>query len=136
MVKMLVNVDVDDLQKAAVFYVDGFGLSIGRRLGAGAVELLGAGAPIYLLQNETGSKPFPGAETVRSYARHWTPVHLDFAVEHLEAAVERAEAAGARRESGITEHDWGRMALLSDPWGHGVCLLEFSASGYDAITTG
>jgi hypothetical protein len=28
---------------------------------------------------------------------------------------------------------WGRMVVLSDPFGHGVCLLEFRGAGYDAV---
>jgi predicted enzyme related to lactoylglutathione lyase len=136
MAKLLVNIDVDDLPKAAAFYVDALGLSVGRRFGRGGVELLGAEAPIYLLVKSGGSEPFPGAATARSYERHWTPVHLDFAVDDLEAALARAEAAGAKRESGITDHAWGRMVLLADPFGHGLCLLELNAAGYDAITTG
>ncbi|MEW6777266.1 MAG: VOC family protein, partial [Bdellovibrionota bacterium] len=61
------------------------------------------------------------------------PVHLDFVVENIEAALERAEKAGAKRESGISSFPWGRMALFSDPFGHGFCLLEFNEQGYDAI---
>jgi predicted enzyme related to lactoylglutathione lyase len=134
--KILVNIDVDDLAKAKAFYVDAFGLTVGRNFGGGAVELLGAEAPLYLLLKSAGSVPFAEATAVRTYARHWTPVHLDFAVDDLEAALARAEAAGARRESGITEHAWGRMVLLADPFGHGICLLQLTAAGYDAITTG
>jgi predicted enzyme related to lactoylglutathione lyase len=70
---------------------------------------------------------------VRRYERHWTPVHLDFAVEDIEDALERALAAGARVESGIVGRAWGRIVLLSDPFGHGVCLLEFTARGYDDL---
>lgn len=39
---VLVNVDVDDLEKAVTFYTSAFGLTVGRRLGCAAVELLGA----------------------------------------------------------------------------------------------
>jgi uncharacterized glyoxalase superfamily protein PhnB len=57
------------------------------------------------------------------------------AVDDLEAAVRLAETAGARREGEISEHAWGRMALLADPFGHGVCLLQFTGRGYDEVTT-
>ena len=30
-------------------------------------------------------------------------------------------------------YDWGRIAGLADPWGHGFCLLRFSERGYDAL---
>jgi predicted enzyme related to lactoylglutathione lyase len=60
-------------------------------------------------------------------------VHLDFVVADLEAAVARATAAGARLERPIVSRAWGRMANLADPFGHGLCLLELSEQGYDAI---
>jgi catechol 2,3-dioxygenase-like lactoylglutathione lyase family enzyme len=43
---LLANVDVDDLARAVEFYCAALGLRVGRRLGAGAVELIGASAPI------------------------------------------------------------------------------------------
>jgi uncharacterized glyoxalase superfamily protein PhnB len=67
-------------------------------------------------------------------SRHWTPVHLDFEVEDVSAAVERTVAAGARLE-GELQSFWGRLATLSDPFGHGFCVLEFSSRGYDAVAS-
>jgi catechol 2,3-dioxygenase-like lactoylglutathione lyase family enzyme len=80
MTRLLVNIDVDELQKAVEFYTTALPLRVGRRFGSAAVELLGAEAPI------RGS-------------------------------------------------NWGRLALLSDPFGHGFCLLEFKGRGYDEIAT-
>ena len=136
MPSLLVNVDVDDLAAAERFYTSALGLTAGRRFGHGAVELLGAEAPIYLLQAETGTAPFAGSSERRRYQRHWTPIHLDFVVEDLVPALARAEAAGARREGRIEDRAWGRLVVLADPFGHGLCLLEFSGRGYDAIATG
>lgn len=133
---VLVNIDVDDLGKATDFYTRALGLRTGRRFGSDGIELLGAAVPIYLLVQSEGSAPFSGATELRRYRRHWTPVHLDFAVDDLEAAVARAEAAGACKERDISEHAWGRMALMSDPFGHGFCLLQFNERGYDAIASG
>lgn len=134
MPNLLVNVDVDDLERGVRFYTEALALNVGRRF-ASAVELLGAGSPIWLLLNAVDKPPYEGASARRSYARHWTPVHLDFCVDSLEAAVQRAEHAGAVVERALSEHVWGRMALLSDPFGHGFCLLEFKGRGYDEITT-
>jgi hypothetical protein len=50
---LLVNIDVDNLEKGARFYCDALGLRIGRRF-EGAVELLGLNAPIYLLESPMG----------------------------------------------------------------------------------
>jgi catechol 2,3-dioxygenase-like lactoylglutathione lyase family enzyme len=136
MARLLVNVDVDDLEKAERFYTSALGLRVGRRLGAAYLELLGADAPIYLLVAARGTAPFKGATAPRDYARHWTPVHLDFAVDDLEGAVQRAVAAGARLEVPVEQHEYGKLAVLADPFGHGLCLLQLEGRGYDAIATG
>lgn len=128
----IVNIDVPDLAAAEVFYVAAFGLHIGRRLGAGAVELLGGPTPLYLLQNEAGSAATEDGD-VRDYERHWTPLHLDWVVDDIEAALARAVAAGATLEQAVRERRWGRIAVLADPFGHGFCLIQFSGEGYDAL---
>jgi predicted enzyme related to lactoylglutathione lyase len=134
--EVLVNVDVGDLERAIAFYCDGLGLSIGRRFGVGAVELVGASSRIYLLQNPEGSSPLPtDPHTRRAYVRHWTPVHLDFVVDDVDAAARRACAAGAQLEKPAADTAWGRIAAFADPFGHGFCLLSFNAAGYDAIAT-
>jgi len=136
MAQLIVNVDVDDLEKGARFYTSALGLRVGRRFAGGGIELVGAEAPIYLLVAAPGTAPFRGAPTTRDYGRHWTPVHLDFAVDDIEAGVTRAVAAGARVEVPVEQHKWGKMAVLADPFGHGLCLLQFEGRGYDEIATG
>ena len=136
MAQLIVNVDVDDLEKAVRFYTSALGLRIGRRFGGGGIELVGAEVPIYLLVAAPGTAPFHGAAVRRDYSRHWTPVHLDFAVEDIEAEVARAVAAGARLEVPIEQHEYGKLAVLADPFGHGLCLLQFEGRGYDEIATG
>ncbi len=130
---LLVNIDVDDLEQGISFYVRGLGLKPGRRLGGQGREMLGASSPIYLLENSGGTRPFAAATSSRDYRRHWTPVHLDFAVQDLEAAVARALSAGAKFEGEIDERAWGRLARMADPFGHGFCLLQFRGRGYDEI---
>jgi predicted enzyme related to lactoylglutathione lyase len=134
--EVLINIDVDDLDRAVAFYTSAFGLSTGRRFGAFAVELTGGTSPIYLLAKaaETGASPTTADQ--RRYARHWTPVHLDFVVPDLDAAVEAALSAGASLDGEPATHKWGRIAHLADPFGHGLCLIEFIGRGYDEIATG
>src|SRR5690606_32295020 len=127
MATLLINIDVPDLEQGIAFYTAAFGLQLGRRLGPDFAELLGVDSPIYLLENSAGTAPVPDAKVTREYHRHWTPVHLDFVVADIDAALSRALAAGARQESEVTEHDYGRLVLLSDPFGHGECLLQFNA---------
>lgn len=130
--QQLINIDVPDLDAALAFYTRAFGLHIGRRLGADAIELLGGAAPIYLLRKPEGS-PAAGDET-RRYARHWSPIHLDVAVADLDAALTSALAAGARQEGQIRSANWGRIVAIADPFGHGWCLLQFLGRGYDEIS--
>ena len=130
---LLINIDVPDLPAAEALYTQAFGLSAGRRFGDGGVELLGAQAPIYLLQNAAGS--IAAADMPRDYTRHWTPVHLDVVVDSLEPALDRALRAGLMQEADIREANWGRIVRLADPWGHGWCLLQFVNRGYDEIAT-
>jgi catechol 2,3-dioxygenase-like lactoylglutathione lyase family enzyme len=129
---LLVNIDVDDLEKATRFYCEGLGLRVGRRF-EGWTELVGAAAPIYLLPKAAGTKVSAESADQRSYARHWTPVHLDFVVPDIEKAVARAEAAGATREGQTSNHAYGKLALMADPFGNGFCLLQFTGRGYDTI---
>jgi predicted enzyme related to lactoylglutathione lyase len=129
---LLVNIDVPDLEKAEQFYCAAFGLRAGRRF-EGAVELLGSSAPIYLLAKHGGTQATLTTPQKRDYARHWTPVHLDFVVSDLTHAIAKAVAAGATVEKVATTHAWGRIALLADPFGNGFCLLQFEGRGYDEI---
>jgi len=131
--QLLINIDVDDLNRAAAFYCSAFGLSIGRGFGALGVELLGATSPLYLLVKRAGTRPTRASGVDRDYARHWTPVHLDLVVADVDAAVARALSAGAALEGEVVTHVWGRIAQMTDPFGHGFCLLQFDGRGYDEI---
>ena len=135
MIGLRVCIDVPDLERGVAFYRDGLGLAVARRRGADWVELSGAPVPIDLLPREAGTAAVAvnASAAARSYERHWTPVHLDLVVDDLDAALARALAAGARLEGAVAEQAWGRMANLADPFGHGLCLLEFRGRGYDEL---
>ena len=130
--ELRICIDVPDLEKAVAFYTAALDLKPGRRFRKNWAELLGAPCPIDLLAEPAGSTATL-AGSVRDYGRHWTPVHLDWPVSDLTAAIARAQAAGARVESEIRERPYGRLAVLSDPFGNGFCLLEFRGRGYDDI---
>lgn len=132
-VKLLLNIDVPEIATAEAFYAAAFGLHAGRRFGADALELLGLEAPLYLLAKPEDS--IGAGDSPRSYARHWTPVHCDLAVDDLDAALARAIAAGAVQEGPTRDARWGRIVQIADPYGHGWCLIEFRDRGYDEITT-
>jgi uncharacterized glyoxalase superfamily protein PhnB len=119
--------------KGIEFYGAAFGLHLGRRLFEGSVaEMLGATSTIHLLFKPSRSAAVPSSALSREYKRHWTPVHLDFAVEDVSAMVERAVRTGAKLEGEIQSFEWGRLAVMSDPFGHGFCILQFVGPDYDA----
>ena len=127
-------IDVNDIERAIEFYTRGLGLRLGRRLRSDWAELLGGPCPIDLLCEQEGSAPLGEAHPQRrDFSRHWTPLHLDFAVDDIEAAVARLAACGAKLERPIQDRKWGRMANMADPFGHGFDLLQFQGSGYDEI---
>ena len=132
---LLLNIDVPDIDTAIRFYTSALGLSVGRRLGSDFVELVGSGAPIYLLRKDAGTSIGPAGGDVRRYQRHWSPIHPDFVVDDMASAIGRATAAGAVREGETVDAPYGRLAMFADPFGHGFCLIEFNARGYDAIAT-
>ncbi|GAB3351680.1 VOC family protein [Lysobacter tyrosinilyticus] len=131
--KLLLNIDVPEVATAEAFYTAAFGLHPGRRFGSDALELLGLEAPLYLLAKPEDS--IGAGDSSRSYARHWTPVHCDLAVDDLDATLARAIAAGAVQEGPTRDARWGRIVQIADPYGHGWCLIEFRDHGYDEIAT-
>jgi predicted enzyme related to lactoylglutathione lyase len=128
---LLVNIDVPDLARAEAFYCDALGLTVTRRFGESGAELSGLPVKLYLLEKPEGS--VGAGDDRRRYARHWTPVHLDVVVDDLEPALERAVAAGAKVDVPTRTDIWGRIVVLADPFGHGLCLIQFLNRGYDEI---
>jgi len=133
MLAIRICIDVDDLDRAIAFFTNGLGLQLGRRFDAQWAEVLGASSPIDLLANPAGSCPVENSNATRDYSRHWTPVHLDFVVSDVNAAVARAVAAGAVLERPIGREPYGQIARLADPFGNGVCLIQMTELGYDAL---
>jgi predicted enzyme related to lactoylglutathione lyase len=133
MIETSINIDVDDLDRAIEFYTKALGLRPGRRFNDSVAEMLGASSKIYLLSKPAGSPASPSTPQRHDYQRHWTPVHLDFVVSDIHAAVEKAKAAGAKLEGDINTYKWGHIAYMSDPFGHGFCVIEFIGRGYDEI---
>jgi predicted enzyme related to lactoylglutathione lyase len=129
---LLINLDVDDLNKAITFYTTAFDLKVGRHFGDWA-ELVGGTSPIYLLPKAAGTSVASSTLQFRNYARHWTPLHLDFVVEDIDLAVKRTLQAGAKQEREVTLHKYGKLALMADPFGHGFCLIQFTGRGYDEV---
>jgi predicted enzyme related to lactoylglutathione lyase len=130
-VSVLINIDVPDLESAISFYARAFGLTVKRRFGEEGAELAGWPVPCFLLRKEEGS--IGAGDSRRSYARHWTPVHLDIVVDDMDRALAQVVTAGAKVEQQPRTAVWGKLALLADPFGHGLCLIQFLNRGYDEI---
>lgn len=133
MAGLLLNIDVPDMEQGIAFYTAALGLEVGRRFDSGFVELVGRDVPIYLLSKDPGTPIGPAGGDRRRYARHWCPVHADFVVDDMASAIARAVAAGAVQEGETCDAPYGRLAMFADPFGHGFCLIEFNAEGYDAV---
>jgi predicted enzyme related to lactoylglutathione lyase len=129
--RILVNIDVPELQPAIDFYEAAVGVRFNRFLDDDVAELEYGSSVIYLLRKPEASRPTPAGKQSRAFARHWTPVHVDFVVADIDRAVARAAAAGATRESECIEWRGSKCVTLSDPFGHGFCLIEFSGNGYE-----
>ena len=129
----IVNLDVPELQRAIAFYGEAFGLQVGRRFGASGVEMLGGPTPLYLLVKQPKTAAAQTTAQRREYGRHWTPLHLDFVVADIESAVRKALDAGASLEKPVIVANWGKLALMADPFGHGFCFVQFVGRGYDEI---
>jgi predicted enzyme related to lactoylglutathione lyase len=126
---ILINIDVDDLERGIAFYAALLDLRIRRRFGSSGIELLGGAPPLYLLVKQAGTAASPASGERRRYGRHWTPVRLDFVVPDLDNAVAAAVAAGETLDDPPPTHNWGRIAHLAGPFGSGFCLIQFLGRG-------
>lgn len=136
MPRITVCIDVSDLARATAFYCDALGCNL-RRSKATHNTLDADGTTVHLALKEEGTlaTPFPGTE--RTYTRHWTPVHVDFAVEDVDAIAAEVERLGGRVEE-TKRGQWGEAAFCADPFGNGFCLLRLAlgpATGPDGRGT-
>lgn len=124
---ILINIDVPALPPAIEFYTKAFGLSVNRVIDDDVAELTGGSSTLYLLAHPANSDAGPAP---RHYARHWSPVHLDFVVDDLAAATARVVKAGAKQESQCVVWRGSQCITFADPFGHGFCLIQFDDDGY------
>ncbi len=124
MISMSINIDVPDLERGVLFYSRAFGFSKVSEPYPGVAVMAGADAELCLLEKRPGSVPAPGCADLRRYGRHWTPVHIDLHVDDFAAALARAVEAGAVQEQVFEDTGHGAMAMCSDVFGHGFCLIE------------
>ena len=112
-------IDVDDVDRAVEFYGKGLGLEVVAHHPGWAQVKLGD-QTFWIMKIAAG----PDGPISRDYARHWTPVHLDFVVDDIDAAAERAVSAGGKLDRAIVRDPRRDMANLSDPSGNGICIIQ------------
>jgi predicted enzyme related to lactoylglutathione lyase len=111
-------IDVDDVDRAVEFYGRGIGLTVVEQQPDWAQVRLGT-QTFWIMKAAAGVQ----GSISRDYRRHWTPVHLDFAVDDIDEAVRRAVDAGGKLEGEIQHGAKGAMANMADPSGNGVDLV-------------
>jgi len=121
--RISVSVDCPSLDAGIAFYGAVFGFEVTGRPYHGLAALGIGDQRLLLIERAEGSAPYPDARDRRRYARHWTPVHLDFHVQDVEAARDRALAAGAKLEAWHEMPNRPAVGFMSDPFGHGFCLI-------------
>jgi lactoylglutathione lyase len=111
----LVVLRVADLDRAATFY-RAIGLELAKEKHGNGPEHLaavvaGVVIELYMTRNETEST---------------SAVRLGFRVADVEATLAACEQAGGRLVSSAKDSAWGRRAVVDDPDGHRVELVELS----------
>lgn len=123
MIKITVSIDVSNLKKAEAFYVEALGCEKVRDQGSDMIVLSVENTNIYLQEKVAGTKPIVSSNLIRDYARHWTPVHLDFICDNVDELVSKIVKSGGTHEGGDSG-DWGSIAYCADPFGNGFCVLN------------
>ena len=121
--KYSVSIDVPSLDDGLRFYRDALGFSEIARPVPTYVILNCGDAQIGLIEKAAGSKPAEGADDVRRYGRHWTPVHIDFHVDDFAGFLAKAIKAGAKCEQKFEVGGHPPIAFCSDRFGHGFCVV-------------
>jgi len=122
LIKISVSIDVSNLKKAEAFYIEALGCKKVRNQGD-MVVLAVENADIYLQEKAPGSNPLESSSVVRDYARHWTPIHLDFICNDVDVLVSKIVKLGGLHEGG-DRGDWGSIAYCADPFGNGFCVIN------------
>lgn len=121
MATVSICIDVSDLKTATTFYCEALGCSLEKAQETHNTLSLDS-ITIHLSLKEAGSPATRTGSSLRSFDRHWTPVHLDFDVQDVDATAAEVERLGGTIEE-VKRAEWGAAAFCADPFGNGFCLL-------------
>ena len=121
-----VSIDVPDLASSLRFYGRVFGFTETARPFLTMAILDAGNTTICMHDKPAGTKPTPATAPVRSYDRHWTPVHLDMHVAALDPILRLIREEGGSIEREFRSAGPRPVAFCSDPFGHGFCVIAAS----------
>lgn len=121
MASVSICIDVSDLPLATRFYCEALGCLIVKTR-TSHTTLSAEGVTVQLLLKEAGTEAHTTPGCIRTYERHWTPVHLDFEVSNIDETMSSVERLGGKVEE-VKRSDWGAAAFCADPFGNGLCLV-------------
>ena len=126
-------ITVVDGAKAIEFYKQAFGAEEkfrlsepGGRIGHAEIQI---GDCRLMISDE-----YPELDVLGPESRGGTTAGLHLLVEDVDAVFSAAVAAGAKELKPVSDQFYGeRSGKLADPFGHGVCLVQFLGRGYDEL---
>lgn len=123
------SIDVPALEEGLRFYREVFGFVETARPFPSMAIVDANNVTICIHQKAAGTKSSPVGVSERDYARHWTPVHLDLHVHDFDAVLEKVVAGGGAVELQFRNQGPRPVAMCSDPFGNGFCVIADRLEG-------
>lgn len=124
MSKVSICIDVSEIKQATKFYSTALECEVIEEKQQ-STELSAENTTIHLLEKEENSNPLINNSALRTFKRHWTPVHLDFSVTDIDKTLSLINKFGGQIED-KEEGEWGVAAFCSDPFGNGFCIIKIN----------
>ncbi|MEQ1572459.1 MAG: VOC family protein [Myxococcota bacterium] len=122
-VSVHLSIDVPDLTAGLTFYGRVFGFVEKARPFPTMAVLDGGGFSVCLHEKPAGTESSPDSGARRTYARHWTPVHLDLHVPRLLPVLQAIREGGGTVEREFRDQGPRPTAFCADPFGNGFCVI-------------
>jgi len=116
------SIDVPDLDAGLRFYGGVFAFAETARPFPAMAVLDAGNVTVCLHAKAAGTASSPEGPP-RGYARHWTPVHIDFHVADFDATLAAIRAGGGAVEQVFRDQGPRPAAFCADPFGNGFCVI-------------